>query len=157
MTTNHSKAAMEWLLWQEHCLGQAEWGGLTEDAREQYEMVALTYPDTLGSHHPLFRQRMHPTWSESRRTPSRRDTLHCGRVRRTDQHGIRVRGVFLARVPHMLPSTRGGVPPSDGSNHGGCEDCGRPKAGSLDSSGVPRGDDLGVSMERPQTVRPRRA
>ena len=26
MTTNHSKAAMEWLLWQEHCLRQAEWG-----------------------------------------------------------------------------------------------------------------------------------
>ena len=24
MTTNHSKAAMEWLLWQDHCLGQAE-------------------------------------------------------------------------------------------------------------------------------------
>ena len=23
MTTNHSKAAMEWLLWQEHCLRQA--------------------------------------------------------------------------------------------------------------------------------------
>ena len=60
----------------------------------------------------------HPTCSESRRTPSRRNTSHCGRVRRTAQHGVRVRGVFLARVPHMLPSTPGGVPPFPGSNHG---------------------------------------
>ena len=58
MTTNYSKAAMEWLLWQEHCLQQAEWGGLTDDAREQHEMMALAYPDTLDSHHPLFRQRI---------------------------------------------------------------------------------------------------
>lgn len=53
MIINHSKVAMQWLLWQEHRLRRMVWFRFTEDKQQQHQEMALAYPDSMDSHHPL--------------------------------------------------------------------------------------------------------
>lgn len=55
MTSRHSRRAIEWVLWREHCLQQAHWMALTVDECEVEDMMVLVYPNTAHLHHLLWR------------------------------------------------------------------------------------------------------
>lgn len=57
-TYRQSHVAMEWLHHVEHQLRLEEWTSLTDDEREDHDLMAVSYPDYNLQYHPMFRRRL---------------------------------------------------------------------------------------------------